>query len=266
MKKTLEQLSNELDANIPRSAVKTREGAGRRAFSYLSTDYVIDRLNKVVGQLNWSSATEENRSVFEGQVNGKHCVSYIARVRIEVQHIDESGRILRTSHTGTGYGDGSDASNLGKAHELAAKEAESDALKRAAKNLGQSMGLALYDKDQTNVEDDAPAGKPTPVSTPINTPTKARPAQESATASAAAERPKAQAPHADRPAATNAHADRDKLMRSITAASKIILAQGKGDTEGLKANMREKYGTDVKENLTDEQAKQLLAELTAKAS
>ena len=34
-----------------------------------------------------------------------------------------------------------------------AKEAVTDALKRAAKNLGMSMGLALYDKEQVNVDD-----------------------------------------------------------------------------------------------------------------
>ncbi len=153
--KTIEQLESKLDAKIPRSAVKEREGAAGRWFSYLSTDYVIDRNNRVFGNLNWSSETIQNKVVFEGAIpdsrgNPKHCVSYIAIVKIEVRHV---GSASVTSHFGTGYGDGQDSINIGKAHELAAKEAESDALKRACKNLGQSMGLALYDKDQKNVSD-----------------------------------------------------------------------------------------------------------------
>jgi DNA repair and recombination protein RAD52 len=37
------------------------------------------------------------------------------------------------------------------------KEAETDARKRALMTFGNQFGLALYDKDQTNVEGSAPA-------------------------------------------------------------------------------------------------------------
>ena len=173
--KNLNEVSAALDSNIPRSAISTRQGPGGKSLSYLATHHVIDRMNKVLGQFSWSSETVEIRCVHSGEVEGyggkkKHTAHYLARVKIEVQARDENNVVHRTSHMGVGYGDGDDGQNPGKAHELAMKEAESDALKRACKNLGQSMGLALYDKEQTNVDEDAapakapeqPAAKPAP--------------------------------------------------------------------------------------------------------
>lgn len=58
------------------------------------------------------------------------------------------------SREGTGHGSGQQA-DLYDAIESAAKEAESDAMKRAMMTFGNPFGLALYDKTQENVE-----GKP----------------------------------------------------------------------------------------------------------
>lgn len=255
--KSIAQLNQDLDAPIPRSAVKEREGAGRRSFSYLSTDYVIARMNSVFGNLNWATETVANDCVFQGQVNGKHCVSYIARVKVEAQHIDENGRVLRTSHTGTGYGDGSDGSNLGKAHELAAKEAESDALKRACKNLGQSMGLALYDKDQTNVVEDSSSSRSDAPAPKASAPT---PARQTATS----DRPKA--PASERPKLAEAGGQaRELVNRQITALAKIVNSKGVKTFADMKAEMQAKYGTDDKAKLSDAQASELLASLQALA-
>jgi hypothetical protein len=264
-KKTVTQVIQELDAPIPRSAVSEREGAGRRTFSYLQAHYVIDRANKVFGQLNWSSETVENRPVFEGKVPNsygkeKYSVSYLARVRVEFQAEDENGQIRRTSHMGTGYGDGDDATNPGKAHELAMKEAESDALKRALKNAGMSMGLALYDKDQTNVADE-------PVSTSAQKSSVSKVAQEAPDAGNPAPAP-AQAPAASRPSAKGAHDDRPKLAgnrelvnKNIASLAKIVNSQGRKTFAQMKEDMQAKYGTAEKEKLTDVQAEELLAEL-----
>jgi len=143
----------QLDAPIPRSAVSQRQGGGGRSLSYLAGHYVIDRLNKVFGPMNWASKIESLQLVHTAE----NSVHYIAQVRLVVE--DENGK--KTEHTDVGYGDGSDKTNIGKAHELAVKEATTDALKRAAKNLGQSMGLALYSKDQENVvEDEEPKVAP----------------------------------------------------------------------------------------------------------
>lgn len=251
--KTLNELNATLDANIPRSAVKSRQGAGSRSFSYLSTDYVIDRMNRIFGNLNWATDTVENKAVYEGQINGKYTCHYIARVKVEAQHIDDSGRLVRTQHVGTGYGDGSDASNPGKAHELAAKEAESDALKRACKNLGQSMGLALYDKDQTNVEEDG-------VSSSVSTKT----ATAAFVPNVSASRPKLNDSPSERPKvaeASSAVAGRDTLNRRISTLSKILNSTGKATFAVQKEKMKASYGADSKDQLSDAQAQQLVSEL-----
>lgn len=259
--KTLKELQDQLDSPIPRSAVKEREGNGGRKFSYLSTDHVIDRMNRLFGNLNWATETAEIRCVHQGTVEsyGKtsHSVHYIARVKIEAQHLDEQGRVVRTSHMGTGYGDGSDKNNPGKAHELAAKEAESDALKRACKNLGQSMGLALYDKDQTNVEDDS-AGKLS--SAPAQA---AKPAQATPSTTGAVSEGRQTNPPATRPAF-----DRQAVNKAIDANAKVIVAKSAGTVSiaNIKADMKAKYNVEDKTKLTDEQAQELLETLKQRAS
>ena len=132
----------ELDKNIPNEAVSTREQSGQ-TLSYLEAWYVIDRLNQVLGQGNWGYDIKALTKVFEGMVaqrNGEaFSTSYVATITLSA---------MGQSFTEVGYGSGTDYKNPGNAHELASKGAVSDALKRAAKNLGRSMGLALYDKTQ----------------------------------------------------------------------------------------------------------------------
>lgn len=143
------ELQKELDSNIPESVVSTRSGGGGKELSYLETWYVIDRLNQVLGQGNWaysSEVTSVHNGTTKTQYGESYTSHYIARVRLVVT-LDERS----TEFTDYGYGDGSDKNNPGKAHELAVKEAVSDGLKRAVKNLGRSMGLALYDKTQEYV-------------------------------------------------------------------------------------------------------------------
>lgn len=145
-----------LDENIPKDEVSTREGGGGKSLSYLETWYVIDRLNQVLGQGNWGYQTSKLDKVFEGKTGQWNyqekkevdvfATSYIATVALFA--VIEGKTVIFTE---VGYGDGTDKKNPGKAHELATKEAVSDGLKRAAKNLGRSMGLALYDKTQEYV-------------------------------------------------------------------------------------------------------------------
>jgi len=255
--KTLEQISQELDAPIPRSAVSQRSGGGGRSLSYLAGHYVIDRLNKVFGPLNWASKTERLELVHQGEYNGKASVHYIAQVRLVVEAEGKT-----TEHTCTGYGDGSD-NNPGKAHELAVKEAETDALKRAAKNLGQSMGLALYDKDQPNVVDDeAPSGaKPSSAAAPSEAP-KSGPRPPAGDGNA---RPKA--PPSERPKLADAPGpSRENILSRINTLSRGILMQKKMTKDEMLAEMKKDYGVDSKEALTDEQAQQFLARLEKTAS
>lgn len=162
------ELKEKLDAKIPRAAISSRSAGNGVTLDYLTGFYVIARLNEVLGQGNWEYTVEDLSKVFEGEVNGRYATSYIAKVGLTANLSKEAkpatnpdGSISYYSRfegkayfSDYGYGDGTDKINPGKAHELAVKEAITDGVKRCAKNLGMSLGLALYDKTQENVEDE----------------------------------------------------------------------------------------------------------------
>lgn len=123
--------------------------------SYLASWFVIQEANRIFGFDKWSRETVSIERIATtpytkaGYNNGPTvdmiAVSYMARVRVTV------GDVVRE---GCGYGDGQgQVDKAGAAHELALKEAESHAMKRAFMTFGNPFGLALYDKKQTNVED-----------------------------------------------------------------------------------------------------------------
>lgn len=155
-----------LRAPLSRAHVKTRQQAGR-ALSYIEGWHAIKEANRIFGFDGWTRETVEMRLLGESQITiGRDqntrpgwTVWYLARCRVRVRA--GTDWLLRE---GTGYGSGIDAS-LGAAHESAAKEAETDAMKRALMTFGNPFGLALYDRAQADVVVEAPAkpaqrGKP----------------------------------------------------------------------------------------------------------
>jgi DNA repair and recombination protein RAD52 len=143
-----------LEAPLSRDVVKTRAQAGR-SVSYVENWHVINEANRIFGFDGWSSETVEVHCVAERErLIGENKrpgfgVSYVARVRVTVGEI---------SRDGYGAGHGIDL-DMGQAHESAVKEAESDAQKRALRMFGNQFGLALYDKTQANVVDEAEASR-----------------------------------------------------------------------------------------------------------
>jgi DNA recombination protein Rad52 len=144
-KDIIKALSGKLDP----AHVKERSQSGRK-LSYVEGWHAIAEANRIFGFDAWNRETVDIRLVQErertvGQGTGWG-VTYIARVRVTV------GSIIRE---GVGSGHGIDR-DLGLAHESAIKEAETDAMKRALMTFGNPFGLALYDKDQSNVGIDPP--------------------------------------------------------------------------------------------------------------
>ena len=151
---TPEQVSL-LQAPLVRSNVKTRQGGGRSSLSYIEGWHAIAEANRIFGFDGWTRTTDSLNVVtdYEGKTKKGYdawFVTYTATVTITV------GDIVRT---GTGAGHGQDAAQ-GQAHESAIKEAETDATKRALMTFGNQFGLALYDKQQREVADKAPAEPP----------------------------------------------------------------------------------------------------------
>jgi hypothetical protein len=117
--------------------------------SYVESWYVIGQLNEVFGFDGWDRETVSLTCIQQDtNQKGTPRVAYTAQCVLTVR-FPEGQSITRV---GTGFGNGFD-SDPGKAHESAIKEAESDAMKRAAMTLGNRFGLALYDKTKANVID-----------------------------------------------------------------------------------------------------------------
>lgn len=150
-----DEQKRQLGAPLSSSNVKSRQQAGRK-LSYIEGWHVIAEANRIFGFDGWASETVDLRCVSErerkiGQSNPRDGwgVSYVAKVRVTVTASDDL--VIRE---GIGAGHGIDV-DFGLAHESAVKEAETDARKRALMTFGNPFGLALYDKEQTNVSGSA---------------------------------------------------------------------------------------------------------------
>lgn len=137
-----------LQAPLDKNAVKTRQQSGM-TLSYVDGHHVISEANRIFGHFDWTREVVHAEKVQGEQKtsNGKEkwYVSYTCRVRVTVR-IDDAW----VHREGCGFGQGIDA-DIGKAHESAYKEAETDAMKRALMTFGNTFGLALYDKSQKDV-------------------------------------------------------------------------------------------------------------------
>lgn len=132
--------------------VKTRKGGGNFQLSYIEGWWALAEANNIFGFDGWHRETIELRLIGEEQENGRWKVGYLAKVRVTVNGPEDREDLIRE---GVGFGNGIGPSRI-DAHELAAKEAETDAVKRALSTFGWRFGLALYDKTQEHVEKDEP--------------------------------------------------------------------------------------------------------------
>lgn len=134
-----------LSAKLDAGHVKQRTQAGR-SLSYIEGWLAISEANRIFGFDAWSRETVELKQVHEPYKNERDnwVVGYMSKVRVTV------GEVVRE---GCGFGSGIDK-DLGRAHESALKESETDSMKRALMTFGNPFGLALYDKSQENVERD----------------------------------------------------------------------------------------------------------------
>jgi len=139
-----------LSAKLSPANVKTREQGGSKV-SYVEGWAVIAEANRIFGFDNWTRETidikcvsEREREIGKQKVPGWG-VTYLCKARVIVDGVAREG-------CGAGHGIDRD---LGQAHESAIKEAETDAMKRAFMTFGNPFGLALYDKTQSNVGDEA---------------------------------------------------------------------------------------------------------------
>lgn len=153
-----DQTTRKLKAKLNGANVRTREWQGK-TLSYIEGWHAVSEANRIFGFDGWSRETVDLRCLHETKANQganqETGCAYLARVRISVRAGDDT--IVREG-TGAGY---TKAASLAEAHALAAKEAETDATKRALSTFGNQFGLALYDKERKGVRK-AKAPRPQP--------------------------------------------------------------------------------------------------------
>ena len=131
-------LAYELDS----SRVKKRS-KGNITLSYLEGFDIIETANRIFGFGNWDYHISKLEQVSQ-ETNQNHIICYKAVINVVVHDLTHSKHISRED---VGFGTGI-AKTLSDAHEGAAKEAVTDALKRAFRTFGNQFGNSLYDKSR----------------------------------------------------------------------------------------------------------------------
>ena len=139
--KQVQVLSYDLDP----SRIKKRD-KNNVSLSYLEGHDIIDTCNKVFGYGNWSYAISQLEHISqEINSNQNTVVCYKAILNVVVHDLHHAKHISRED---VGFGTGISKS-LSDAHEGAAKEAVTDALKRSFRSFGNQFGNSLYGKNQS---------------------------------------------------------------------------------------------------------------------
>lgn len=134
-----------LQAPLHMDQVSSRESFGGNKLDYLEGWAAIENANRVFGFDGWEyevlSTSPTHAYDFETKTGKKmSAVCYTAMVRV---------RALGCTRSDVGYGNGMGPEGKGEEHELAIKEAVTDALKRALRSFGDQFGNTLYNKEKT---------------------------------------------------------------------------------------------------------------------
>jgi hypothetical protein len=133
---------------LPKHRVSSRQQGGMN-LSYMEAWDVKAHLIRVFGFGGWSADVISADLMFEDQdEKGRWSVGYKVLMRLRI-HANDGDLFGDTTYTEAAVGSSLQPSR-GEAHDMAVKTAESDALKRAAINLGTQFGLSLYDGGNRN--------------------------------------------------------------------------------------------------------------------
>ena len=132
----------QLIKGINPTRIAKRQGGGGKSLSYLESWDVKAHLIRIFGFGKWSWQVHSAELAFE-EKNEKSQWNVGYKVIGELRIHD-----LNCYYVEAAVGSAS-LSQRGEAHDMAIKTAESDALKRAAINLGDQFGLSLYNNGST---------------------------------------------------------------------------------------------------------------------
>lgn len=136
-----------LGYDIDSSRVKQRS-KGNITLSYIEGHDILDTANRIFGYGNWSyNVTSLEQVSSELNQNQNQVICYKAVVNVTVYDMTHSKSVSRED---VGFGTGI-AKTLADAHEGGAKEAVTDAVKRALRSFGKQYGLSLYGSSKANI-------------------------------------------------------------------------------------------------------------------
>jgi recombination DNA repair RAD52 pathway protein len=123
------------------SRIAQRKGGGGKSLSYLEAWDVKAHLNRIFGFCGWSWEVLSAELAYEYEAGTNWAVGYRVIGRLTI-HGTEA--VYTEASVGPAQ-----LPQRGEAHDMAIKTAESDAIKRAAINLGDQFGLSLYNNGST---------------------------------------------------------------------------------------------------------------------
>lgn len=128
--------------------VSQRQGGGGKTLSYIESHDAIRTANIIFGIGGYSVKVKEivllGEETFKKEDRTGRRVGYRATVAVSLEGVETT----YASYEDTGYGDSVEyGGSMITGHELASKEAVSDAVKRCLRYLGDQFGLGLYSAD-----------------------------------------------------------------------------------------------------------------------
>jgi len=149
-----------LDQKLPKEYVMQRK-QGNAMVDYIGGWTVIENANRIFGYQGYSwelKTLEQVEFTFpviskDGKEGWR--IAYIATGTIRIMG-NSHEEMHNCTFTDVGFGNAVSYQNVGDAVESAVKEAATDCMKRCMRFMGNQFGLALYDKQQRNVENSVP--------------------------------------------------------------------------------------------------------------
>ena len=152
MQLSTEQYEALLQGLNPAYVANRRDGGGA-TLSYVEAWHIKRTLTRIFGFGGWSAEVLEAEHMFTEEAPTNRGVNYHVgyKVLMRLTIVDTYG--MPTCFTEAAVGSAT-LPQLGEAHDMAVKTAESDALKRCAINLGDQFGLSLYNGGSVEPVDD----------------------------------------------------------------------------------------------------------------
>ncbi|EEB09330.1 Rad22 Rti1 [Schizosaccharomyces japonicus yFS275] len=140
-----EHIRLKLSRKLGPEYVSRRSGPGGSSVTYIEAWKVIELANEVFGFNGWSSSIQSIHVDYVDETFDNHRPKYSVGLSVILRITLKDG----TFHEDIGYGSIDNCRGKAIAFEKCKKEGTTDALKRALRTFGSSMGNCLYDRNYT---------------------------------------------------------------------------------------------------------------------